>query len=107
METFLTAEETGIVAARSRADQPDRPAECRIRMTVPVKIPENPGIPDLSRASRQGLLITTVLPVAARERITDLCRSLKTNGRDRFGGPFSLEMRLTEKRGSAIFSIVF
>ncbi len=77
METFLTAEETGIVAARSRADQPDRPAECRIRMTVPVKIPENPGIPDLSPASMQDPLITMALPVAAREKTTDLCRRSK------------------------------
>lgn len=76
---FLIAEETGIVAVRIQADQPDRPAECRIRMVVPVKIPETPGIPDLSPASRQDPLITMALPAAVRERTTDLCRRSKGN----------------------------
>ena len=67
------------MAARSQADQPDRPAECRIRITAPVKSPESPGIPDLSPASRQGPLITMALPAAAREIITDLCRKSKEN----------------------------
>ena len=71
---FLIAEETGIVAVRIQADQPDRPAECRIRITVPVKSPENPGIPDLSPASKQDPIMGMVLPAAAREKITDLCR---------------------------------
>ena len=76
---FLIAEETGIVAVRIQADQPDRPAECRIRITVPVKSPENPGIPDLSPASKQDPIMGMVLPAAAREKTTDFYRRSEEN----------------------------
>ena len=64
---------------RIQADQPDRPAECRIRITVPVKTPESPGNPDLSPASRQDPITGMVLPAAARERTTDFCRRSEEN----------------------------
>ncbi len=76
-ETFLTAEE--IVAVRILADQPGRPAECRIRITVPVKNPESPGIPDLSPASRQDPIMGMVLPAAAKEKTTDFCKRSEEN----------------------------
>ena len=68
------AEETRTVAVRDQADQPDRPAGCRNRITVPVKNPESP---DLNPASRQDLLITMDRPVAAREKTTDLRKRKK------------------------------
>ena len=84
METLFSeeetaAEETRTVAVKDQADQTDRPAGYRNRITVPVKNPESPEIPDSSPALRQDPLITMALPAAAREKTTDLCRKSDEN----------------------------